>query len=121
MRIAAYRFRRRMLAGVILATAYLIVLGPIAFVAIASFDYGARAYVTFPPEHFTLESYGRIPSRYWAALWISIQVATATMIAACAIGIPAAIGLVRSHIRGKRLLLAMFRAPLQIPAVVSGV
>jgi putative spermidine/putrescine transport system permease protein len=121
MRIPAYRLRRRLLAGTILAIAYLIVLGPIVFVAVASFDYGARAYVTFPPDRFTLESYWQIPQRYWDALRVSVELATVTMIAACAIGIPAAIGVVRSRIPGKRALLAMFRVPLQIPAVVSGV
>jgi putative spermidine/putrescine transport system permease protein len=43
------------------------------------------------------------------------------MIVACAIGIPAAIGIVRSNLPGKGALLALFRAPMQIPAVVSGV
>lgn len=121
MRTPSYRLRRHILSGVVLSFAYLIVLGPILFVGLASFDYGARAYVTFPPEQFTLESYWRIPQRYWDALWVSVQLATVTMVAACAIGIPAAIGIVRSEIPGKRLILAMFRVPLQIPAVVSGV
>jgi putative spermidine/putrescine transport system permease protein len=121
MRLPAYRLRRQILASVILTVAYVIVLGPILFVAVASFDYGARAYVTFPPDQFTLESYWQIPQRYWDALRVSVQLAAVTMIAACAIGIPAAIGVVRSRVPGKRLLLAMFRLPLQIPAVVSGV
>jgi putative spermidine/putrescine transport system permease protein len=121
MRTPLYRVRRQILAGGILVIAYVIVLGPILFVAVASFDYGARAYVTFPPDHFTLESYWQIPQRYWDALWLSVRLATVTMIAACLIGIPAAIGVVRSNIPGKHLLLAMFRVPLQIPAVVSGV
>ena len=121
MRLPAYRLRRQILASAILTVAYVIVLGPILFVAVASFDYGARAYVTFPPDQFTLESYWKIPQRYWDALRVSVQLAAVTMIAACAIGIPAAIGVVRSRIPGKRLFLAMFRVPLQIPAVVSGV
>ena len=40
---------------------------------------------------------------------------------ACLIGVPAALGIVRGNFRGKALLLALFRAPLQIPGVVSGV
>jgi len=120
-RIPAYRLRRQILAGLILAVAYIIVLGPIVFVCIASFDYGARAYVIFPPERFTLESYWQIPQRYWDALWVSVRLAAVTMVAACAIGIPAAIGVVRGRFAGKRLILTMFRFPLQIPSVVSGV
>ena len=117
----SYRTRRRWLSAVVLAVAYVTLLGPIAFVMMASFDYGQRAYVVFPPERLTLEGYWRIPARYWGALWISVQAALVCMVLSCAIGMPAAIGIVRSRIKGKGALLALFRAPMQIPAVVSGV
>ena len=110
-----------MFSTLVLIVAYVTLLSPIAFVMIASFDYGQRAYVVFPPEHFTLESYWRIPTRYWDSLWISVRVAFLCMLISCAIGIPAAIGIVRSSLPGKAALLAVFRAPMQIPAVVSGV
>jgi putative spermidine/putrescine transport system permease protein len=116
-----YRTRRALFSIFVLAVAYVTLLAPIAFVMLSSFDYGQRAYVVFPPEQFTLESYWRIPMRYWEALWLSLRVAFVCMIVACAIGIPAAIGIVRSNLPGKGALLALFRAPMQIPAVVSGV
>jgi putative spermidine/putrescine transport system permease protein len=116
-----YRTRRALFSIFVLAVAYVTLLAPIAFVMLSSFDYGQRAYVVFPPEQFTLESYWRIPMRYWEALWLSLRVAFICMIVACAIGIPAAIGIVRSNLPGKGALLALFRAPMQIPAVVSGV
>ena len=116
-----YRTRRRLFSTLVLSVAYVTLLAPIAFVMVASFDYGQRAYVIFPPDVFTLESYWRIPARYWNSLWISVRVAALCMLISCAIGIPAAIGIVRSNIRGKAALLAVFRAPMQIPAVVSGV
>jgi putative spermidine/putrescine transport system permease protein len=116
-----YRTRRALFSIFVLAVAYVTLLAPIAFVMLSSFDYGQRAYVVFPPEQFTLESYWRIPMRYWQALWLSLRVAFVCMIVACAIGIPAAIGIVRSNLPGKGALLALFRAPMQIPAVVSGV
>jgi len=116
-----YRTRRRLLSTLVLIVAYVTLLSPIAFVMIASFDYGQRAYVVFPPEQFTLESYWRIPTRYWDSLWISVRVAFLRMLISCAIGIPAAIGIIRSSLPGKAALLAVFRAPMQIPAVVSGV
>jgi putative spermidine/putrescine transport system permease protein len=90
-------------------------------VMLSSFDYGQRAYVVFPPEQFTLEGYWRIPLRYWEALWLSIRIACVCMILSCAIGFPAAIGIVRSNLPAKATLLALFRAPMQIPAVVTGV
>lgn len=110
-----------MLHTAVLVTAYLFLLGPIIFVALASFDYGQRAYVVFPPEQFTLDSYRKIPPRYFEALWVSIKLAGLTSFTACLIGIPAALGVVRCNLPGKSVLLALFRAPLQIPGVVSGV
>ena len=49
-----YRTRRRLFSTLVLLVAYVTLLSPIAFVMIASFDYGQRAYVVFPPEQFTL-------------------------------------------------------------------
>jgi putative spermidine/putrescine transport system permease protein len=116
-----HRTRRRWFSALVLIVAYVTLLSPIAFVMIASFDYGQRAYVVFPPDRFTLESYWRIPARYWDSVWISVRIASLCMLISCAIGIPAAIGIVRSSLPGKAALLAIFRAPMQIPAVVSGV
>ena len=116
-----YRTRRRLFSALVLTVAYVTLLAPIAFVMIASFDYGQRAYVIFPPDRFTFDSYWRIPMRYWDSLWISVRVAFLCMLISCAIGIPAAIGIVRCNLPGKAALLAIFRAPMQIPAVVSGV
>jgi putative spermidine/putrescine transport system permease protein len=116
-----YRTRRHWFSALVLIAAYGTLLSPIAFVMMASFDYGQRSYVVFPPDHFTLESYWRIPARYWDALGVSVRVASLCMLISCAIGIPAAIGIVRSSLPGKAAVLAVFRAPMQIPAVVSGV
>jgi len=121
MAVSVHRMLRAAASGTVLVIAYLFLLGPILFVAVASFDYGQRAYVIFPPETFTLDSYRRIPERYVAALWVSVKLAALTSVFACLIGIPAAIGVVRANLPGKAVLLALFRAPLQIPAVVSGV
>ena len=51
-----YRTRRRLFSALVLIVAYVTLLSPIAFVMIASFDYGQRAYVVFPPDRFTLDS-----------------------------------------------------------------
>lgn len=112
--------RRNLINGGILTFAYLFLLGPILFVALASFDYGQRAYVVFPPEHFTLDAYRHIPFKYYEALWFSVKVAVACTVMACLIGIPASLGLVRSTLRYKSFLLALLRVPLQIPGVVAG-
>jgi putative spermidine/putrescine transport system permease protein len=116
-----YRTRRALFSMSALTIAYVTLLAPIVFVMLSSFDYGQRAYVVFPPEQFTLEGYWRIPLRYWEALWFSVRIAFVCMIVSCAIGFPAAIGIVRSNLPAKATLLALFRAPMQIPAVVTGV
>lgn len=111
---------RTLLSGMTLGVAYLFLLGPILFVALASFDYGQRAYVVFPPRHFTLAAYQHIPPRYFAALWLSIKLAVACTAMASLIGIPAALGLVRAKLPKKSMMLALLRMPLQIPGVVAG-
>jgi len=121
MRTPAYKLRRRAGAALILGCAFLLLLGPIAFVVMASFDYGQRAYVVFPPEQLTLEAYWRIPARYWSALATSAEIALVCTVASCLIGIPAALGIVRGRLPWKPAMLALLRAPLQIPAVVAGV
>jgi putative spermidine/putrescine transport system permease protein len=114
------RARSALLSGMTLGVAYLFLLGPILFVALASFDYGQRAYVVFPPQHFTLAAYNHIPLRYFTALWFSIKLALACTALACLIGVPAALGLVRAKLPKKSLMLALMRMPLQIPGVVVG-
>src|SRR5436190_8999513 len=121
MSIPVYKLWRRIGSVSVLSAAYLFLLGPILFVMIASFDYGNRAYVVFPPDTFTLDSYRHIPARYWKALFVSVMIAGTCSFVACLVGVPAALGIVRGNFRGKALLLALFRAPLQIPGVVSGV
>ncbi|CAN5794111.1 ABC transporter permease [soil metagenome] len=116
----AWRVRGHVGAAAVLIAAFLFLLGPILFVAMASFDYGQRAYVVFPPEQMSLDAYRNIPTRYYNALWLSVQLGLACAVVSCLIGVPAAIGLVRSNLRAKSALLALMRMPLQIPGVVSG-
>jgi putative spermidine/putrescine transport system permease protein len=115
-----YRIRQRAGHVLILAIAFLFLLGPIAFVAVASFDPGTRPQPGLATQHFTLNAYLKIPPRYYDALLLSTQLALACAACACLIGIPAALGLVRGKMRGKAVLLALLRMPLQIPGVVSG-
>lgn len=105
------------------AFSYIFLLSPLIIVIGGSFSGGgdnAYSAVTFPPVNPTLQWYGRIPSDQIHALGVSLALGLTSALIATAIGIPAALGLVRSNIRGKFLLAAIFRAPLQIPAVVSG-
>ena len=102
--------------------AYVFLLAPLVVVVGASF-HGATQYsgVVFPPENVTLRWYTQIPPATYKSLGLSVLLATSVAFGACVLGIPAALGIVRGSFRGKAFLLAMFRAPMQIPAVVTGV
>jgi len=102
--------------------AYLFLLAPMIVVMGSSLD-GTEVYskVMFPPERLSLQWYERIPDAHYRALALSLGLAAAVSLGACLLGIPAALGVVRGRFPGKSLLLAFFRAPMQIPAVVTGV
>ena len=65
--------------------------------------------------------YKQIPATHFRALGLSLGLALSVAFGACLLGIPAALGVVRGRLPGKSLFLAFFRAPMQIPAVVTGV
>lgn len=123
--------RLRIKPGAVLATlwctmVYTIVLAPLVVVFGASFsgaDTGGVviSYVQFPPRVWTLDWYFRIPAAQLEALALSTGLAVATALGACALGIPAAFGLVRGQFPGKTVVAALMRAPLQIPHVVVGI
>ena len=116
----------RALAAALLGFVALYLLAPLVVVVGASFS-GAEtggqliSYVQFPPRHLTLGWYGAITAETYQSLALSIGLATAAALGACLLGVPAALGLVRGRTRGQAVVEAIFRAPLQIPAVVSGI
>jgi putative spermidine/putrescine transport system permease protein len=114
--------RLRAMAGMLwFVGIYLFLLAPLVVVVGASFNGGERTYMVFPPENVSLQWYGRITPELWRALAISFGVGLISAAAGCLLGVPAAIGVVRSQFPGKAFVMALFRAPLQIPAVVIGV
>lgn len=103
----------------------LFVYAPIVVVIGASVDPGRyvmnRAYLAFPPEGFTLYWYAHITPELWRSVLVSLELASAVMVGAILLGVPAALGLVRGEIGGRNFIAALFRSPLQIPFVVTGV
>jgi len=102
--------------------AYLFLLAPMVVVLGSSLD-GTTAYsgVVFPPQELTLKWYRQIPASHYNALGLSLVLGLSVAFGACLLGIPAALGVVRGNLPGKSMFLAFFRAPMQIPAVVTGV
>ncbi len=101
---------------------YIFLLSPLVVVIGASLHRGTRyTVVKFPPEDLSLYWYTQIPDAHWEALTLSFGLAFMASMLACIVGIPAALGLVRSNIPVKGLFSSIFRAPLQIPSIVTGV
>jgi putative spermidine/putrescine transport system permease protein len=114
--------RLRAAAGVLwFVGIYLFLLAPLLVVMASSLNGGEQTYMVFPPKNLSLHWYARITPDLWHALWISLSLGLMAAAAGCILGVPAAIGIVRSTFPGKAFVMALFRAPLQIPAVVIGV
>jgi putative spermidine/putrescine transport system permease protein len=116
----------RVSSALLLAFVAAYLLAPLVVVVGASFS-GPEAgglfisYVEFPPRHLTLDWYRAISAETYESLVLSILLAAGAAVCACILGVPAALGLVRGDFRGKPVVHALFRAPLQIPAVVTGI
>jgi putative spermidine/putrescine transport system permease protein len=116
----------RVLSGLLLAFVAAYLLAPLVVVVGASFS-GPEAgglfisYVEFPPRHLTVAWYRAISQETYASLALSVLLAAGASICASVLGVPAALGLVRGKFRGKSVAHALFRVPLQIPAVATGI
>lgn len=107
--------------ALVVGSVYAFLLAPLVVVALSSLDGRKQAFFNFPPQQLSLAWYWNIPPRYFETLWTSLLLATVAAVAGCVLGIPAALGLVRGRVLGKEVIAAIFRAPLQIPFVVTGV
>jgi putative spermidine/putrescine transport system permease protein len=116
----------RLLSALLLAFVAAYLLAPLVVVVGASFsgpETGGLfiSYVEFPPRRLTLDWYRAISEETYRSLALSVLLAASASGCACILGVPAALGLVRGSFRGKSVAQALFRAPLQIPAVVTGI
>jgi putative spermidine/putrescine transport system permease protein len=94
---------------------------PILVVVPLSFSSGT--YLSFPPPGFSLRWYANFFGRAdWVeSAWLSIWVGGAAMAMATALGVPAAIALVRVRFRGKSLLLAFIISPMIAPVIIVAI
>ncbi len=101
---------------------YIFLLSPLVIVIGASLHRGTRyTVVQFPPDGISFHWFTQIPQSHWDSLMLSFGLAALASALACLIGIPAALGLVRSNLPFKGFISSIFRAPLQIPSIVTGV
>jgi putative spermidine/putrescine transport system permease protein len=103
------------------AAVYVFLLAPFFVVCLASLDGSLAPFANFPPRRLSLAWYGRIAPKLFTALWVSLAVGGVTAVISGVIGTTAAFGIVRGAPRGRSVIEALFRLPLQVPFVVTGV
>lgn len=113
-------WNRRLVSKFLLAFVLLFLLLPFFVVLGSSFDTSAEFHIAFPPRGFTLHNYVAIPPSYVHAAAVSLMVGLSVALLSTAVGLCAALGLVRSRVPGRELLQSFFRLPVQIPFVVTG-
>jgi putative spermidine/putrescine transport system permease protein len=105
--------------GTLLTATFAFLLAPIVVVVMSSFN--ASGLLSFPPQAFTTRWYSQIDPSYYYALYVSLVVATVTVIIAILVGVPGALALSRGRFPGRDLLNAICLSPLMVPALVMGV
>ena len=95
-------------------------LAPIAIVFV--FALNPTPYIQFPPVGVSLRWFEKFfASRdFMNALWLSLEVAAMTTIAATLFGASAALALARGGLPGSRVITAIMLSPLMLPAILTG-
>ncbi len=107
----------RTAAGVSLAY----ILLPMFFVIWLAFF--AQEIPSFPPEGYSLKWFRAIPGndRFVTGFLLSLQVAVVATSIGLAIGVPAAVCLVRGRFRGREAVNNLLLLPLIVPGIVLGI
>ena len=111
---------RKILVGAFVLAVYVFLFAPLVVVVGASFDGGEHAFLNFPPKDISLAWYAKIPARYFETLSVSLYLGAVAAVGSSILGVLAGLALVRSDFRGKAFIATLFRAPLQVPAIVTG-
>jgi putative spermidine/putrescine transport system permease protein len=110
--------------GLILAVAVFslfLLVAPSIIVVMISFD--TRAFVSFPPEGFTLRWYAEVFERgeLVDAMLNSLQVGVTVTLLCIVLGVPTALACVRGRFRGTTALSVFVLVPHMVPGIVLGV
>jgi putative spermidine/putrescine transport system permease protein len=101
--------------------ALVILVAPSIIVLIISFD--TRAYVSFPPQGFTLNWYARVfeQGELVEAMLNSLQVGVTVTLLCIMLGVPTALACVRGRFIGTTALSVFVLIPHMVPGIVLGV
>lgn len=99
---------------------YIVMLVPILFVIMSSFTGGNT--LSFPPQGFSLTWFAQALAYqpFMDALGSSLFLAVLTTVIALGLGIPVALAIARSNLRGKAAIQSLFISPLIVPELVIG-
>jgi len=95
---------------------------PIWVILLYTFTTDIAAF-TFPLPGFTLEWWGKALTRtdFWAALWLSVRVATVATTIALVLGTLAAAAVHRSRFFGREVVSLLLLLPIALPGIVTGI
>jgi len=93
------------------------------FVVIVPISFSSAPYLTFPPPGLSLQWYERFFGRaQWLdSIWVSVQVAGLSTVLTTALGLTAALALVRGRFPGKTAVYAAILAPMIVPVIVTAI
>ena len=112
--------RERVVLATFTVAFFIFLIAPILVVVAVSFT--SVSYVSFPIEGFSLRWFWRIIEYrpFIDALVVTIQVAFLSTALAVAIGVPAALALVRARNAMSEIVMTLLLSPLSMPMIVLG-
>jgi putative spermidine/putrescine transport system permease protein len=95
----------------------------IPLILIIVYSFSADVSFQFPPSGYTTQWYGAAWERadLWAALWLSVKVASIATAVALVLGTMAAAALWRSRFFGKDYVSLLFILPIALPGIITGI
>jgi putative spermidine/putrescine transport system permease protein len=95
---------------------------PVLVIILYAFTTADRTY-EFPPPGLTLHWFGAAFARadIWAAMRLSLSVASVATLFALALGSLTALAMARSHFWGKETITVLLVLPIALPGIVTGI
>ena len=115
------RFVGRIALGAAAGVSLLYILLPMVFVVWLAFF--AQEIPSFPPEGYSLKWFRAIPDndRFTSGFLLSLEIAVVATAIGLAVGIPAAVCLVRGRFVGREAVNNLLLLPLIVPGIVLGI
>lgn len=95
----------------------------VPLILIIVYSFSADVSFQFPPSGLTTKWYGEAWQRsdMWAALWLSVKVASIATLVALVLGTMAAAALWKSRFFGKDYVSLLFILPIALPGIITGI